>query len=682
MSDLNDDESRASRQGLASTLLMAALTLLVLIVAGWGSIRAFQHPVTVLPADAPGELFSAGRSLAELEWIAEAPRPMGSERHRQVRERLADQLKTDGLEVETQSATVLKTPPWGGATRAGAVKNIVARLPGGGRQPALMLMAHYDSVPNSPGAGDDGSGVAAVLEVVRALQAGGPLEHELLVLLTDGEEAGLLGARAFVQEHPWAREVGVALNMDARGASGPVVMFRTGEANAWLVKAFAEAVEAPRASSLGYEVFRILPNDTDLSEVVDAGLSGLDFAFVGDHPRYHSARDSVRNLSPESLQHMGDQVLALLQHLDGLELSDLPPGKAVYFNLAGNVLVRYPASWALPLALVLAVAWLVVAFLAVRRGLARPAADLKAAGGVLAALLIAAGVSFLAWQQAAHLDSDFGGLPRALSYEASAYGGAFVLLAAAAAGFILLPMVRSLGGVDVVLGSSLWMALLSLATAVLLPGASYVFLLPGASGVALLTLLLVVDRLKGESAAEGGWTVWILGLLAAVTTVLVWSPLVFLLLEALGLPLAWAAMPLVAFAFGISAAALQPVARIGALWIPALCGLLGVGLLVSAVRTHSYDEAHPRADNLFYCVDPGKGIAHWASADPAPAPWMVPVLGENPAAGYLEWCQPTRRRATYLKAEAPVLELPGPTIELLRRETGVDGVFRIAVAVR
>ena len=104
MSDLNDDESRASRQGLASTLLMAALTLLVLIVAGWGSIRAFQPPVTVLPAEAPGELFSAGRSLAELEWIAEAPRPMGSERHRQVRERLADQLKTDGLEVETQSS--------------------------------------------------------------------------------------------------------------------------------------------------------------------------------------------------------------------------------------------------------------------------------------------------------------------------------------------------------------------------------------------------------------------------------------------------------------------------------------------------------------------------------------------------------------------------------------------------
>src|SRR5207249_5261569 len=105
-----------------------------------------------------------------------------------------------------------------GYQEAGGVQNIMARLPG--REPGgsdVLLMAHYDGVEAGPAAADDGAGSAAILETLRALRAGPPLAHDVVALFTDGEEAGLLGAAAFVREHPWAKDVGIALNFEARG---------------------------------------------------------------------------------------------------------------------------------------------------------------------------------------------------------------------------------------------------------------------------------------------------------------------------------------------------------------------------------------------------------------------------------------------------------------------------------
>jgi Zn-dependent M28 family amino/carboxypeptidase len=90
----------------------------------------------------------------------------------------------------------------------------------------VLLVAHYDGVGAGPAASDDGAGSAALLETMRALRARKqPLAHDIMVLFTDGEEAGLLGAAAFVREHPWAKDVAVILNFEARGTSGRSFMF-------------------------------------------------------------------------------------------------------------------------------------------------------------------------------------------------------------------------------------------------------------------------------------------------------------------------------------------------------------------------------------------------------------------------------------------------------------------------
>ncbi len=107
------------------------------------------------------------------------------------------------------------------------------------------------------------------------------MRNDVIFLLTDGEELGLLGAAAFVNEHPWAKDVGVALNFEARGTGGPVRMFETSEQNGWLIRRFAQAAPYPRTDSISYEIYRSLPNDTDLTVFKRHGYAGLNFAFIG-----------------------------------------------------------------------------------------------------------------------------------------------------------------------------------------------------------------------------------------------------------------------------------------------------------------------------------------------------------------------------------------------------------------
>ncbi len=233
------------------------------IGVSWFGIDS-QKPPHALLADAPAEVFAAGRAQKHVQAIARAPHPMGSAEAEHVREVLVQKLAELDLAPEVQSPRRGDSP----------ARNILARLTGQGPRgkKALMLCAHYDSVPDGPGAGDDASGVAVVLEALRALKAGPPLDRDVIVLMSDGEENGFHGSRLFVDEHPWASDTGVVLNFDARGNSGPSIMFETSDGNGWLVRQYARAAPHPLATSLSMDIYRIMPNDTDLTIFKHAGM--------------------------------------------------------------------------------------------------------------------------------------------------------------------------------------------------------------------------------------------------------------------------------------------------------------------------------------------------------------------------------------------------------------------------
>ncbi|MDQ2767478.1 MAG: M28 family peptidase [Gemmatimonadota bacterium] len=391
----------------APTRPFPLLRLIALLALAAALVMRASHTPAPVNATAADSVFSAERAMRHVKAVAQRPHPIGSQDAARVRAYVMAELAALHVPVEVQEAT-------GVGTRyqvAGRVHNVIARLPGtkpGGR--AILLMAHTDGVPAGPAASDDGSGTAVLLESLRALRAGPPLEHDVIALFTDGEEAGLLGAAAFVREHRWANDVGATLNFDARGTTGRVFMFETGSGNLDLVRIYRGAPDV-NGTSLMVTVYRTLPNDTDLSELAILGRPALNFAFADGVDRYHTSQDNVAQLNSGTIQHEGEQALAITRALANGPLPRPTTGDAVFFDFPVLGLVLYPEGAAVPLAVFGAIV-VAITLIAIRRRERRWIRDLIL--GVLASIIAPAlggGAAYLAALAMTRIHSTLGGTP-------------------------------------------------------------------------------------------------------------------------------------------------------------------------------------------------------------------------------------------------------------------------------
>ena len=365
------------------------------------AVYVSHRPPAPLPASADPSRASAERARDVLQRLLgdQAPHPTGSPAQERLRERLLSELRALGLKPELQSGTSC-----GRFGVCGRVHNVVARLAGREPGPALLIVSHYDSVPAGPGAGDDGSGVAVALEVVRALRAGPALRNPIVLLFSDGEEFGLLGAELWASDPRNIREIGAVINLEARGSSGPSLMFETGAGNLPLLRRFSEAVARPITSSAFYAVYKRMPNDTDFSVFKARGLPGLNFAFIGNVEHYHTPLDDLGHLELTSLQHQADNALATARALADGDLRALSSrDDAVFFDLFARQTLVWPARLMLPAslaALALLVGTLIIGFW--RRALA-PLAFVGALFGWPLAMALCGGDWLRTRSAAAHL---------------------------------------------------------------------------------------------------------------------------------------------------------------------------------------------------------------------------------------------------------------------------------------
>ena len=275
------------------------LTILAVLIVGLAIHLDFTPtPVNNAPSDAS---FSVPKAYQHLQQIANRPHSIGTSAKERVRDYILTQCQALGLATQTQHSTAVVSFPTG--VRAGEITDIIALYKGsdsaGGKKPAVLVMAHYDSEPNAVGAGDDGAGCAAMLETARLLKAGPALHNDVIFLFTDGEEAGLLGSTSFVRENPLFNEVGAVLNFDGRGNSGKSFMVSNGSSG-WMVDEYRQACAHKSASSLYHELFRILPNRTDLLPFSKKGIPGFDFAYIDGFVNYHAMTDRPENMDPNT----------------------------------------------------------------------------------------------------------------------------------------------------------------------------------------------------------------------------------------------------------------------------------------------------------------------------------------------------------------------------------------------
>ncbi len=387
-----------------NTLLALGVVILILVA------MAAKSLLVSVPAvhDGAGQ-FDANRAKARLAFMLgdQRPHPADSSADDAVRARLVATLQQMGLNPIVRDQVACNDFQKARLVACARVRNVIAVLgPRSGK--ALLLSAHYDSVPVGPGASDDGVGVATLLEVGSILK-NRPLQRPVLILFNEGEELGLIGARAFLAD-PLSRDVDSVLNFEARGVAGPVAMFETSRPNAAAIAAFASAVDRPYASSLSTDVYHLLPNDTDVTTYNERGWLALNFAMAGNETRYHSPGDNITALDPRSLQHMGDQALAVSTEL----ASGVPhaSGQRIFMDVLGRWFVQMPMSVGMIVfgLLILAFAFLVGRRGAYGRGLAAPVGAIVAGSmaGWLATVIVGALLDGTYWR--AHPELSFGAI--------------------------------------------------------------------------------------------------------------------------------------------------------------------------------------------------------------------------------------------------------------------------------
>jgi len=630
--------------------------VIAVILAGF-SVLAYRNPSLPAPspASAPADTFSSERALRHVSAIAREPHPVGSEANRAVREYIGGQIRELGLTPVEQTGTGLRVNR--GNLYAARVTNIMARIEGTANTRAVMLAAHFDSVANGPGAADDGHGVGVLLETLRALKNGPPLKNDVIALFTDGEEADLLGAEAFVAGSPWRADAGVVLNFEARGTRGVPVMFETSDENGRLVREFAKAAPRPNASSLTYEIYKFLPNDTDLTVFKRSGDAGLNFAFIENYLFYHSPYDDPAHLDPPSVEQQGDYALALARHFGSADLLHVRAPNVTYFTVPVIGLIVYPVAWVWPLAILAIAAAVCAIVLAFRSRILSLRAFALALAVFPVAAVFAALIPAALWYLVTRIRPAYTTFLQGDVYNHDWYIAAFEAVAFALASGVIGWRARRGDFAGFAAAALVWTSAAAIGLSKAAPGASYLLVWP----LLFASAALAIFAIFGPS-------------LKSVTAILISSAVPIILIVAL-IPQFYTALGIHAdipvgvvtiFLLGLVAMPLAMLA--GSRWLPWCAAAAGLICLAGGILTSRFDPAHPRQNSVFYALNSDNGKAMWASSDAVEDEWTSQFLGAHPRRERNSAFLPPGSQ-TIFENDAPALSLPAPVLSILTDQT-------------
>ncbi|PKW28782.1 M28 family peptidase [Flavobacterium lindanitolerans] len=628
-----------------------------LLVAGiiYGIFFAMM-PQNIAEEEVPLTEFSTKRALEQVASIAKSPHYVGSENHKTVASLLEKELQKLGLETATQEGYTLTE--WGNLAKS---KNILARIKGSNNSKALMLLSHYDSAPHSSslGAADDASGIATILESVRAFLANKTAnKNDIIILFSDAEELGLNGAALFVTEHPWAKDVGLVLNLEARGSAGPSYMLmETNKGNAAMVKEFTKANPGfPVSNSLMYSIYKMLPNDTDLTVFREEGkIQGFNFAFIDDHFNYHTQQDDIQHLSPTTLAHQGTYIVPLLNYFSNTNLSTLNDGEDyVYFNTP-FYFVSYPFSWNYILVTIAGVLFIFIVFI----GIGKRALSIKEIGRgfapFFASLLVSGAAAFLGWKILNEFYPQYKDILHGFTYNGHYYIGFFVFISLAISFAFYKKYYFENQAMNFAIAPLFLWLLINIALAIYLPGAGF-FIIPVFCALIMLAYFVITQKKS-----------WILNLILSIPAFIIFIPFITTFPIGLGLKLLAGSAVLTVLVFTLLLPVFGYYSKKG-IWAMAML-LIAIGFFIKAHLESGYESGKAKPNSLLYVYDGDTGKALWVTYDQNLDSWTKGYLGEKPSdAKQLEpynLFSKYNSKFTYSNS-APAKELEEPTIQFLR----------------
>jgi hypothetical protein len=693
---------RSSSLYLSADTAARLAVLLALALAVWLGLLPLVSVPAAVPATAPETEFSAERALAHSRVVNAQPHPMGTPAHAAAQEYIVAQLQALGLRPEVQRGTAHDLQDVAPDTiNAGHVENIVARLPGTHNTGALLLMARYDTAPTTPSAADAGSGAITVLETLRALRAGPPLENDLIVLFHDSEVNALLGSSAFAEQHPWMAEVALAFEFNAAGNRGPTLLAYASEP--WLLEHALRVAPRPHTYSFLTDILALIGGPPDLSVMVQAGKVGIDFTSINNPQMYHTMLDSPRHLDPGMIQHNGSYLLTLTQHFGNLPLEELRGSGTplVAFSVLPGVVVRYSSSLALPLAIIALIGYVAAIAVSRRRGQVRLRGVLLGAVASLLALFGAVAAGIVVWMLIRTFNPNGHLFLVGVFYGAEWYWAALALLGVAVTAATCTLFRRWVRVRELALGALLWWLLLAGLTALALPGFSYVFTWPLLAGLAAALLL---DDAKSPPVPEQRSLLRV-GVPRGAALAMLTVPVVALLVPVIAVVfafivtrldfgffffvprLAWSLSPFVGLAVlfaALAATALLPQFALlsGARrWRMPVIAAIGSLLLIAVGTVASrFSVEQPRMTSIAYALDADTSVATWRSLGRRLDPWTEQFFTQGATRAEVPGMLTSGiyRRFEGFEGPAPLLDLPAPEVSVTR-DVMRDGVRELAL---
>ncbi|WP_417290713.1 M28 family peptidase [Corallibacter sp.] len=650
-------------------MIKKAIALILIAITVFWSFYVLL-PSKISNIDAPNNAFSTDRALVQLKEISKAPHYLGNEAHAKVRDYIISELEK--LELKTEVQIDYSMSQWGNLSKP---KNVLARIPGSNSGKALLLLSHYDSNPHSSiGASDAGSGVVTILEGIRAfLSTGKQPKNDIIILLTDGEELGLNGADIFVNKHPWAKDVGLVLNFEARGSGGPSYMLiETNQGNANLMKGFVAAnPEFPVANSLAYSIYKMLPNDTDLTRFrADKDIDGFNFAFIDDHFDYHTALDTYERLDRITLEHQGSYLMPLLTYFADADLTNIKSTEDyIYFNVPLFKTVIYPFSWIIPMLIIALVLFIGLLVYGLKRRAITVSEIRKGYGAFFIALLVSGGIGFGLWKLILIVYPQYNEMLHGFTYNGHTYIALFVCIALAICFYVYHKVYNVENTASLLVAPLSFWLLICAIVAFKLQGASF-FVIP--VFFALLSLFVVIRQKKPNL---------ILLALLGMPLLTIMAPLVKMFPVGLGLKILFVSCVFVVLIFSLLISVFgyfKHKNRLSVVFI-----IASVWFLISAHTNSHFTQNTPKPNSLIYMLDTNSNTAVWATYDDVLDAWTEAYLTKTPDnADLLK--QNTigskyKSGFTYTK-KAPLKQLQKPVIDITH-DTIVNGKRQIAICI-
>ena len=567
--------------------------------------------------------FSIDNALLHLKNISKKAHYVGSKEHKNVQSYIVAELKKMGLDVEIQTQTAINKK-WFAAT---TTENIVARLKGSENGKALLLLSNYDSNPHSSvGASDAGSGVVTILEGLRAFIAKNEVpKNDIIILISDAEELGLLGAQAFVDAHLWTKDIGLVLNFEARGSGGPSYMLmETNGKNSKLLSEFMAAKpNFPATNSLMYSIYKKLPNDTDLTVFREsANINGFNFAFIGDHFDYHTAQDSYERLDRETLMHQADYLTTSLNYFANSDLTNLDSIEDfVYVNFPFVKLTTYPFSWVIPMLLIAIVLFLVLLFFGISLNKITIKGVFKGFLPFLISLILCGAISFGLWKLLLIIHPHYTDILHGFTYNGYTYITAFVFGNLWLLFKIYTYFLQQEKTTDLIIAPIFIWLVINVLISSFLKGAGF-FIIPVFCALFILAIAVFLNL---EEKAKR-----ILFTILSIPTIYIFAPLIKMFPVGLGLKILFVSGIIIALVFGLMVLTFH---QKKSFWMQKTVGFLTIIFFGVATYNSGFSIDRKKPNSLVYIQNSDDKTAYFGTYNSTLDSYTKQIFDENSVKG-------------------------------------------------